>query len=69
MKTLLTTKNQYKKHLKIMESRLSGAPLRHQENEIPTFPSVVISYITGGGTGGFVINHEFVTEMDFGGKS
>ncbi len=69
MKTLLRNKNQYKKHQQSMESRISGAPFRHQENGMLVFPLIAVSYITGGGTAGFVINHEFVTEMDFGGKS
>lgn len=48
-----------------MESKLSGAPVRHQENDIPIFPCIVISYISGGGSGGFIINYEFVTKKDF----
>lgn len=69
MKTLLRNNNQYKKHLKYMESKLSSAPFRHQENGAPIFPCIIISYISGGGSGGFVINHEFVTRKDFSGKN
>lgn len=66
MKTLLRNKNQYKKHINIMESKFSGisAPFRHNYHELPRFPCIVVSFITSDGRD-YIINHEFVTKKDF----